>query len=406
MGGTVRGGPLVSAQLIETLGVGGAERLAVQIAAARAEAGDRSHLYVTGGPGPLSDTVPPEVTLRHLGLERASVKNPAAFAASLMKGRALLLDHLRRDGVEVVQTHLPGANFWGLLLRRTGGVSAVPTIHNNREFDYGDADHWLRARFRRGAYRMMIRSCPAVVAVSELVRDSMAEQLGLSPAERERMAVVPNGVPLPQPLGPEARRELRERFGADEETPLIVAAGRHTPQKNFGTLIEAAGILRGQGRRLRLVIAGDGELRAGHADAVRRAGLDDTVLLPGNLSDLGRVLQAADVFVLPSLWEGLPLVLLEAMAAGCAVVGTRIAGVVEVLRDGENGRLVAPGEAAPLAAVMAELAAAPDTRARLARAARADVEARYSFRRVAQDLGDLYLRIARGATHPTPRGTP
>jgi len=400
------GGPLVSAQLIETLGVGGAERLAVQIAVARADAGDRSHLYVTGGPGPLSGTVPPSVTLRHLGLERASVKNPAAFAASLVRGRGQLLAHLRRDGVEVVQTHLPGANFWGLLLRRTGGVRAVPTIHNNREFDYGDADHWLRARFRRGAYRMMIRSCPAVVAVSDLVRDSMAEQLGLSAAERDRMVVVPNGVPLPPPLEPDERRELRARFGAVDGTPMIVAAGRHTAQKNFGTLIEAAGLLRTRGCRVRLVIAGDGDLRAEHADAVRRAGLEDTVLLPGNLGDLSRILQAADVFVLPSLWEGLPLVLLEAMAAGCAVVGTRIAGVVEVLRDGENGRLVEPGKAAPLAAAVAELAAAPDVRARLARAARADVEERYSFLRVARDLGALYLRVARGATHPTPRGTP
>lgn len=389
--------PLVTAQLIESLTVGGAERLAVQIASARARAGDRSFLYVLGGPGPLSGSVPPDVTLRHLGLERASVRDPFAFAASVVRGRRRLASQLREDGVEVLQSHLPGANFWGLLLQRSGAARAVPTIHNNREFDYGDADHWLRARFRRSAYRMMMRSCPAVVAVSELVRDSMAEQLGLDESERGRMVVVPNGVPLPEPLDDAARAGLRGRWCCPPDVPLLLAAGRHTAQKNFAVLIEAAALLASGGIDFRLVLAGEGELWEDHAAAVAAAGLQDRIFLPGNLEDLGRQMQAADLFVLPSLWEGLPLVLLEAMAAGCAVVGTDIAGIGEVLRDEVTGRVVPAGAAAPLAQALRELGADPARRAALAAAARSLVESRYSFDRVARDLGALYLRVARGA---------
>lgn len=406
MRGATAGAPLVTAQLIETLAFGGAERLAVQIAEARAEAGDRSHLYVLAGAGALSETVSDRVALHHLDIPRASVRNPVAFGASIARGRRSLRDRIRRDGVEVLQTHLPGANFWGLLLQRTGVVRAVPTIHNNREFDYGDADHWLRARFRRSAYRMMMRSCPAVVAVSGLVRDSMVEQLGLSPRESTRMVVVPNGVPLPEPLPAAERDRIRERFGCASATPLLLAAGRHTAQKNFACLIEAAAILAGRDVEFRLVIAGEGELRPAHLAAVEAAGLAGRVVLPGNLPELGRVMQAADLFVLPSLWEGLPLVLLEAMAAGCAVVGTDIAGIAEVLRDGETGRVVPAGEAAPLAAAIAELVADGSRRSYLAAAARRRVERNFSFARVARDLGGIYHRVARGSVGPIPRGTP
>lgn len=220
------------------------------------------------------------------------------------------------------------------------------------------------------------------------------------------MAVVPNGVPLPEPLPTAVRDRIRERFGCASATPLLLAAGRHTAQKNFACLIEAAALLAARGLDFRLVIAGEGELRPDHIAAVEAGGLGDRVVLPGNLPDLGPVMQAADLFILPSLWEGLPLVLLEAMAAGCTVVGTDIAGIAEVLRDGETGSVVPAGEAAPLADAVAELVSDPGRRAALAAAARLHVERDFSFARVASDLGAIYHRVARGAEGPIPRGTP
>lgn len=378
------------------MSVGGAERLAVQIAVSRAEAGDDSHLYVLGETGPLSETVPETVSVHHLGFARASIRNPFSFAASLFRGHKLLAELIAADGVDILQTHLPGANFWGLLLRVTKGISAIPTIHNNREFDYGDADHPLRARCRRAAYRQMMRRCPAVVTVSAQVRDSMRDQLGLNENETSAMAVIPNGVPMPEQLPMSERIKIRTRYGADDTVPLILAAGRHTEQKNFACLIDAAGRLRDRGVVFRMVIAGEGELSGAHLEKVRTLELEGHVSLPGNLTDLGRVMQSADVFVLPSLWEGLPLVLLEAMASGCAVVGTNIDGIAEVLQNDETGLVVPCDDADAMTGAIAQLIARPEERRRLAKGAIAMVERDYSFARVNRNLDELYARVKRG----------
>lgn len=387
------GRPLAVAQLVEALEMGGAERLAVQIANARAAAGDASHLIVMSGPGPLSAAVDPRVTVRYLGFARASVRDPLRFALSLRRGERLLSQRIAADGIRVVQSHLPGANFWGLLLALRGRCAVVATVHNNREFDYGDADHPLRSRLRRGAYRLMLRRCAAVVAVSEAVAASLLADLGVDRSGAARLIAVPNGVAEPAPLDAAARAAVRARFGAAPGDLLVMAAGRHCEQKNFAALIEAAGRLRAIGLPFRLVIAGDGPLRADLVAQSGRLGLDDAVTFPGNVTDFAGAVQAADVFALPSLWEGLPLVLLEALAAGAPVVGTDIDGVREVIVDDESGLLVAPGDPIALAAAIA-LLADPGRRERLRAGGLALVRARYSFDRLSERLGAIYAEAA------------
>jgi glycosyltransferase involved in cell wall biosynthesis len=373
--------PLAVAQLVEALEMGGAERLAVQIANARAAAGDASHLIVMSGPGPLSGAVDPRVALRHLGFARASVRDPLRFALSLRRGERLLSRRIAADGVQVVQSHLPGANFWGLLLALRGRCAVIATVHNNREFDYGDADHPLRSRLRRAAYRQMLRRCAAVVAVSEAVAASCWRTWARDRAEAGAPGRGAQRRGRTRPLDAAARAAIRARFGAAPGDLLVMAAGRHCEQKNFAALIEAAERLRAIGLPFRLVIAGDGPLRPDHEALRERLGLGDAVQLPGNVADFARVLQAADVFALPSLWEGLPLVLLEALAAGVPVVGSDIAGVRDVIVDDRSGLLVTPGDPEGLAAAIA-LLADPVRRERLRAGGLALVRERYSFARV------------------------
>jgi glycosyltransferase involved in cell wall biosynthesis len=383
------GASLAVAQLVETLGLGGAERLAVQIANALAVAGHRSHLLVLGGPGPLSAQIDPAVQVVYLQHERAPIGRPWRFLASIRRGYGLLVDQVARHQLAVVQSHLPGANFWGLVLALRRRCRVVVTVHNNREFDYGDRDHPLRATLRRRAYRLMLRHCTATVAVSAEVASSLLREVGARPGEDRRLVVVPNGVEQPPPLDPAARTAIRERFGVDPATLLLLAAGRHSEQKNFRTLIDAAALLRDRGLDFRLVIAGDGTLRPAHQEQAARLRLGGHVAFPGNLDDLPRVMQAVDGFVLPSLWEGLPLVLLEALAAGAPVVGTRIAGVREVVTDERDGLLVEPGDAQALADAIARLQD-PGLRARLRAAGLELVRREYAFDRVVARLVDLY----------------
>jgi len=385
--------PLASVQLVGALNMGGAEHLAVQIANARAAAGDRSHLYVMGVPGPLSAKISPDVAVRHFDHHVAPPSRPWRCVASVRRGYRLLADALAEDRVDVMQSHLPGANFWGLLLARRGRCAVVPTVHNNREFAYGDTDDPLRARVRRWAYKRMLRDCDAVVAVSGQVRDSLLRELGAGRTPADRLIVIPNGVSEPPPLPPRERARIRADFGCGEDDFLVLAAGRHDTQKNYRTLLEAVALLAARGTAVRLVLAGEGPL----SDELRRqcavSGLDGRVAMPGNLADLPRAMQVADAFVMSSLWEGLPLVLLEAMAAGAPVAGTRIAGIDEVITDGVTGVLADPGDAAGLADALARLAVDAGLRGRCRDAALDLVRRDYAFDRVARELGNLYLRV-------------
>lgn len=382
------------AQLIETVSMGGAERLAVQIANARAEAGDASHLIVLTGPGSLSERISPRVATRYLHYERASLANPLRFAASVWRGASLLTRQLRADAIDVAQTHLPGANFWGLLLAWRGLCAVIPTVHNNQEFNYGREDQRFRAWARRWAYRQLLRRCPATVAVSASVRDSLVADLG-APEAADRVRVVTNGVIVPDPVPAEMLRAARARYGLPDSDPLVLAAGRLSEQKNFAMLLEATARLRASGGpRFRVLIAGDGPLRAYLTRRCHELGLDDQVVMPGSVNDLQDLMLGADLFVLPSLWEGLPLVLLEAMACGLPVIGTRIKGIAEVMDEEVNGLLCEPGDVAGLAAAMRRLLQEPALRAAYGAAGREIVRRHYDFARVSQTLGALYAEVA------------
>jgi len=377
-------------QLVETLAVGGAEQLAVRIANGRARQGHPSFVYVLGDGGPLEQRIDPAVGVRRLGIRRASIADPLRFLSSLRRGRRILRGQLARDGAGVVQSHLPNANFWNLLLQVSGDARAVPTIHNNREFSYGSGG--VKGRLNRVAYRMMLRRCLAVVACSEPVRLSLAEALGVDPARAARLVAIPNGVEIPDPPGPGFREEVRRRHGVAPDALLVVGAGRLSRQKNFAALVAAAAALAPEFPGLRVVIGGEGELRSDLEDQVRAGGVDGVVSLPGNVLDLPDLLLAADVLAIPSRYEGLPLVLLEGMAAGLPVAGSRIPGIAEVVQDGESGRLAAPGDDAGFAAALGELLRDEAGRRRCGAAARAKVAADYGFARVLEQLDGIFRR--------------
>jgi glycosyltransferase involved in cell wall biosynthesis len=387
------GKPLAVAQMIESMNTGGAENLAVQIANALASDGHQAHLYVLFGPGPMSERIDPRVKVRYFHYQRASVRSPG-FLPSIYSGYRMLRDAIRADRLDVIQSHLPGANFWGLLLSLRRICAVIPTVHNNREFDYGDADNPLRARLRRMAYHAMLKRCPAMIAVSEQARLSLLQEVGATAAQAQTLYAVPNGVAIPPAISEEDRRSVRAGFGCNDETLLILAAGRHSEQKNFSALLKAAKLLPDGLPNWRLIIAGDGPLCNDlHAQAAA-LGIERSVDFPGELGNLGQVMQAADVFAMPSLWEGLPLVLLEAMAAGLPIAGTRIDGISEVVTHGQTGLLAEPNDAQSLADALATLLRSKDERERLSEAALALVKETYSLDTVLKTLSKIYDRVS------------
>jgi len=383
---------LCVAQLIESMGVGGAEHLAVKIANSLATAGHDSHLIVIWGPDVLSAKIQSGVKVHYLNFERASIRNPLAFVNSLRKGRNLISEVLTREQINVVQTHLPGSNFYGLMLAWKKVCAVLATIHNNQEFNYGDVDNKLLIRFRKMAYRKILTTCQGVVAVSEDVRASLIRDLAAGPEAVEKITVVTNAVEIPQPLDTALRKVIRDELEVGPGQTLILAAGRFCEQKNFGDLVTAANQLKKSGCSFRLIIAGEGEQREDLADMVGRLGLKNEVALPGNLTNLDQVMQAADIFVMSSLWEGLPLVLLEAMAAGLPVVAYGISGIDEVVADGDTGLAVHVGKTDALAGSLKRLADDGELRQRLGSAGENRIRAEFGFPEYVEKLSVLYRR--------------
>lgn len=232
--------------------------------------------------------------------------------------------------------------------------------------------------------RRLYRRCDAVICPCRALRD----QLAADGVPDEKLALVYgaiNAEPFFQAPPPRS------------ETGLVVGTvGRLVPGKGHAVLLEAFAQLGGVPT---LRVIGDGPERAALGAQVERLGLTDGVQFLGFQSDVPAAMAALDMFVLASTHtEVLPLVVMEAMAAGCAVVATAVGGVPEIVEDGHSGLLVPPGDAEALAASLRRLAADPALRATLGRAARERVRGRFTLPGMVAETERVYQRVCRGAT--------
>lgn len=256
----------------------------------------------------------------------------------------------------------------------------VHTVHNlaEREVDWlGRAIH--RVAFRRGVIP---------VAVSREVAQSFRKVYGFEPA-----ATIPNGIDTESFYRPQARQPWRRAQGFSGEDGLVVSVARLEPQKDpLGLIGSFARALRGN-PRWRLLLVGDGSLREVARDLARKSAIGERVHFLGAREDVADVLAASNVFALASHWEGNPMSVMEAMAAGLPVVATAVGGVPELVEDGVTGLLAAPGNVPALADALASLAADPQRRQELAASARQRA-ARFSLGAMVAAYSQLFERVA------------
>ncbi len=229
----------------------------------------------------------------------------------------------------------------GLRLARAAGVPAVLITHHLPFLIHSRAK--AQALVRNTSYAHWR------IAVSTGLRDTYTAR-GVNP---ERFVTVPNGVGTRERAP--GRDAARAALGLGPEDLVVVSTGRLSSMKGQRHLVEAAALLKPDFPQLQVVILGEGELRAELEHLVSARGLTDTVHLPGHRDDARGLLDAADVFALPSRFEGMPLALIEAMEAGLPVVATTVIGSTEVVAPGRTGLLVPYGDPVRLAAALAEL---------------------------------------------------
>jgi len=260
--------------------------------------------------------------------------------------------------------------------------SMVHTVHNlaGREVD---ATGRLIQRF---AFRG--RVTPVVVAAE--VGRSFRHLYGAEPA-----AVIPNGIETGRFFRPGARREWRRANGFSADDLLVVSVARLEPQKNPLGLIQSFARALGRDRRWRLLLAGDGSLRNAARETALRLGIGERVHFLGVRSDVAELLSASDVFALASHWEGNPIAVMEAMAAGLPVVATAVGGVPELVVHGETGLLAPARDETAFADALAAVAADPDRRRELG-AAGLKRSASFGVDAMVASYARLFERLAGG----------
>lgn len=353
-------------QVVPSLDVGGAERVAALLAREQQRGGHA--VAVVSLFDPVGSWI--ERDLRAAGVDLFFLgKRPGLDVRMVPR----LAGVLRRWRPDVVHTHLHVLKYLLPAALAARPLRVVHTLHNLAEREVEPQSQALQ--------RVAFRGLVTPVAIGEAVAASMAPLYG-APARH----VVANGIPTAASRAPPGTREaLRAALHAADH-PVLLSAGRLNPQKNHAVLIDAVADPRLA--RVHLWIAGEGELAEDLAARVRDRGVADRVRLLGVRTDVPALMAAADLFVLPSTWEGNPLVVMEAMAAGLPVVATAVGCVPELLSP-DTGRLVPAGVSEALVTAIADLTADPATRGQLGAAARARATERFDV----SAMAEAYLRV-------------
>ncbi len=310
-----------------------------------------------------------------------SLRKPSHLAAALRLARIL-----RERRVDILHSHLFYAS---LFASPIGWLCRVPLIietpHVREQWRTG----WLKYRYV--VDRLVGRCVDRYIAVSEANARYLVRDKGLPP---EKVIVIRNGSDLGR-FDPSARPPagLRSGLGLDEHDPVLLALARLEPQKGHGVLLDAMPAILREFPRARLICVGEGVLRPALEGQTARLGLTESVRFVGYRANVGDWLALADLTVLPSFYEGLPLVAIESLAAGKPVVATAVDGTPEVIVDGETGLTVPPGDAMALARAVCHLLGNADERRRQGRAGRRWVEQEFSARAQITSTENLYRQV-------------
>jgi len=361
---------------MESDGPGGSERMLTHLVRAQEAQGAECVVVVpSGGEGWLG---------QNLAGTGAMVRDVPMVGVPPLRCLPMLVRAFRTARVQLLHSHEFNMAVYGAVVARRLRIPHVITMHGSRYY----ADTLRRTLLLRVAVSLGGQ----LVAVSERLAGHLRHDLHLRASS---VYTIPNGIP------PVARVEstLRDELGLDNDARLLLAVGNLYPVKGHRHLIEALGLLRRQGRDVHAAIAG----RGGEEESLRAlavsVGVADRIHLLGLRSDIGNLLHGTDIFVMPSLSEGLPIALLEAMHAGCTIVASDVGEMSIALDHGRAGRVVAPGDSGQLAAVLDELLAAPAEMTRLSSRAAARATAEYDVSRMATRYGEVYARLL-GGQHP------
>lgn len=357
------------------LAYGGAETQLVRLA---------TRLKVRGWRVRVISMLPPQAYLEQLVQAGIPVES-LGMRRGVPDPRALLrlVGILRRERPAVLTTFMYHANILGRVAGQLSGVPVVVSSIRNENFGGPARDRIMR----------LTDWMADVTTINSQLAGEAVVGRGVVPPEKLR--VIPNGLDTIQFVWtPKIRAQMRQALELGEDSFVWIAVGRIEEQKDYPNLLAAFARVAREYPKSVLYIAGQGPLRPLLEDAVRHLGIVDCVRFLGVRTDIHHLLAASDAFVLSSAWEGLPNVVMEALAAAKPVVATRVGGVPELVEEGKSGFLVPPKDPEALAkAMMRMMSLSSEARCAMGQAGRAHVEAHFALERVVDQWETLYREL-------------
>jgi len=357
--------------VLHSLDIGGTENGVVNVVNALRDEFRHSVVSMTAA-GPLASRLPPETVIHCLN------KQPGLD----LRGVARLTALLRRLRPDVVHSRNWGA-FDAVLAARLARVPVV--IHGEHGREIGDPEG--RNRRRNQIRRLSAALVTRFVTVSHDLSRWLVEHVGVAP---HKVLTIHNGVNVER-FSPNTRDEARRILSVSPHTVVVGTVGRLDPVKDHAGLLQAVAMVANDHADVVGVIVGDGPSRGMLEDRTRVLGIDARTRLLGKRLDIPFLLSGFDIFVLPSIAEGLSNTILEAMAAGLPVVATRVGGNPEMVDDGVTGALIAPRQPQRLAQALTAYVGDPDLRARHGKAGRQRATDKFSLERMVDAYRNLYV---------------
>jgi glycosyltransferase involved in cell wall biosynthesis len=378
--------PVVLAELAGSAAYGGGERY-LELLFDHLDPARYRALLICPEPGPFVKR-----------MEKRGVETHLVHLAPLFNPFALwrLTRLLMRERVTILQTHGARANFYGRIAGYLAGVPVIiSTVHNSLK------DYEVRP-LRRGLYAFLLRLTLPIVHRIICVSDANSRDLlEECPAAAAKMQTVYNGVdPSAFPSHPD-RKRVREELGI-VSGPVLVMIARLTEAKGHRYLLQAFPNLLKTWPQFCCVFVGAGELHDSLHRMAIDLGVERACRFVGVREDIADVLAAADIVVLPSLAEGFPFVLLEALAMGCPVVASRVNGVPEMIEDHKTGLLVPPRDPQALEAAIREILSDPTAASKMGAVGRAVVRERFTVNRMVADTTAIFDAAMQDTGIPPP----
>ncbi len=314
------------------------------------------------------------------------------FIIDLIHIRQELVQLVKKHEIDIIQTHiLEMFDFLVLTLKFSTDLKIVLwTVHN---VDFLPTEkNWLLKPKRvvyRLLYRLMAQGVSKFIAVSDEVREAVISQIGII---QDKVITIANGVDVKRYECIDDGTLLRQHLALESDSRLITVVGRLTTQKGHCYLITAAADVLFHHPNVHFLFVGEGKLKESLQAQAQTLGVSEHIHFLGMRHDVPNILAASEIFVLPSLWEGLSIALIEAMAASKPIVATSVSGTNEVMENNKTGLIVSPGDSQALAEAIIEMLNNSEQAQAMGKAAKEHVVTHYSAQKQADEHMALYRR--------------